>query len=145
MYTLDASIFVRDLDARHEDHAVCNALLERLARTATPVVVPTLMLTEVASALSRELHDAMRRRLAVTLLRELPNVSLVALDDALAQESAEIAADRALRGADACYVAVARRHNCTLVTLDREQRERAASVVTVLTPADALAALSNGE
>lgn len=141
MYTLDANIFVRDLDARHEDHAVCNELLERLAQTATRIVLPTLVLAEVAGALSRELRDPMRGRLAVMLLRELPNVSLVALDDALAQEAAEIAADRALRGADACYVAVARRNNCTLVTLDREQRERAAAVVPVLTPADALAAL----
>jgi hypothetical protein len=47
-----------------------------------------------------------------------------------AQEAAELAADYALRGADAVYVAVARRHNYTLVSLDREQRERAAAIVT---------------
>jgi predicted nucleic acid-binding protein len=60
---------------------------------------------------------------------------------ALAQLSAEIAADYALRGADAVYVAVARRYNCTLVSLDREQRERAAALVQTRTPADALAEL----
>jgi predicted nucleic acid-binding protein len=142
MFTIDANIFVRDLDARHADHADCNALLERLAGTTTPIIVPALILAEVAGALSRELHDPMRGRLAVMLLQELPHVTLVALDDMLAREAAELAADRALRGADACYVAVARRHNCALVTLDREQRERASAIVTVLTPADALAALA---
>jgi predicted nucleic acid-binding protein len=142
MFTVDANVFVRDLDARHADHADCNALLEHLARTTTPIVVPALLLAEVAGALSRELHDPMRGRLAVVLLQELPHVTLVALDDVLAREAAELAADRARRGADACYVAVARRYNCTLVTLDREQRERAAAIVPVLTPAGALAALT---
>lgn len=52
--------------------------------------------------------------------------------------------DRALRGADAVYVAVARRAGCTLVTLDREQRERAAPVVRTLTPAEALVERNGG-
>jgi len=53
----------------------------------------------------------------------------------------ELAADYSLRGADATYVAVARRHGCTLVSLDREQRERAAALVPTRTPAEALAEL----
>lgn len=60
------------------------------------------------------------------MLQELPNLTLVALDDALAEVAATIAADRALRGADAVYVAVAQRYGTTLVSLDHEQRERAA-------------------
>ena len=38
----------------------------------------------------------------------LPGVTLVPLEGALAHEAAEIAADLALRGMDAIYVAVAR-------------------------------------
>jgi predicted nucleic acid-binding protein len=64
---------------------------------------------------------------------------LIPLDDALIDMAAEIAADYALRGTDATYMAVARRHNCTLVSLDREQRERAAAIVITRTPAEALA------
>lgn len=75
------------------------------------------------------------------MLRDLHTIRLIPLDDTLAQEAAELAADRALRGADAVYVAVARRHGCALVSLDREQRERAAAVVRALTPAEALAEL----
>jgi predicted nucleic acid-binding protein len=69
------------------------------------------------------------------------HVQLIPLDDALIDTAAELAADYALRGADAVYVAVARRHNCTLVSLDREQCERAAAIVATRTPAQALADL----
>lgn len=77
------------------------------------------------------------------MLWELRHIQFVPIDDGLAHEAAELAADRALRGADAVYVAVARRHGCALVTLDRLQRERAAAVVRTLTPAEALAELDS--
>jgi hypothetical protein len=52
------------------------------------------------------------------------------------------ARDEALRGADAVYIAVARRYSSILVSLDREQRERAATVVTARTPTDVLTDLA---
>jgi predicted nucleic acid-binding protein len=141
MFTLDASVFVRDLTPNDPDHAICRELLERLRASSTPINAPLLLLAEVAGVLSRELRDPMRGRLAVSVLEVLPNLSLIALDRELVQEAAEIAADRALRGADATYVAVARRHGFTLVTLDREQRERGAAVVSTRAPAELLAEL----
>ncbi len=141
MYTLDANIFVRDLDTREPQHAECHALLEELQAQALPIVVPVLVLAEVAGTVSRTRRDPIAGRLGSDLLRGTGNLSLIPIDDTLAQEAAELAADYALRGADAVYVAVARRHNCTLVSLDREQRERAAAIVTTRTPAEALAEL----
>jgi predicted nucleic acid-binding protein len=143
MYTLDANVFVRDADPRDPDHRICRALLEQLASTSTPVTMPLLVLAEVAGALSREFRDPLRARIFIDLLTTLPNVTFVALDAGLAQEAAYLAADRAIRGADAVYVAVARRHGCALVSLDREQRERAALLVPTLTPAEALAKLND--
>ena len=64
--------------------------------------------------------------------------------DALAEASAYLAADYALRGTDAVYVATDRQHNSTLVTLDREVRERVITIVRVLTPESALAELGTG-
>lgn len=145
MYTLDASIFVRDLTPRDPDHATCRELLERPRAGNTPINAPFLLLAEVAGVVSRELRDPMRGRMALTLLQALPNLTLAPIDVALAQEAAEIAADRALRGSDATYVAVARRSGYTLVTLDREQRERGAVVVPTRTPAEALAELTREE
>lgn len=142
MYTLDANIFVRDASPHDPDHAVCHALIAQLYQSSTSIVLPNLVLAEIAGALSRSFRDPIRARLEVDLLRDLHTIRIIPLDDTLAQEAAELAADRALRGADAIYVAVARRHNCTLVSLDREQRERAAPVVRVLTPEEALAELA---
>ena len=44
-----------------------------------------------------------------------------------------------LRGSDAVYAAVALRFGCTLVTLDREQRERASHALAARYPAEVLA------
>lgn len=141
MYTLDANIFVRDASPGDSEHETCHALMAQLYQRNTTIVVPFLVLAEIAGALSRSIRDPIRARLEVDLLRDLRHIQFVPLDAAVTQEAAEIAADRALRGADALYVAVARRYGCALVTLDREQRERAAPVVRTLTPAEALAEL----
>jgi predicted nucleic acid-binding protein len=132
---------VRDLTPRDPSHADCRELLERLAVQRIPIIAPLFLLVEVAGTLSRELRDPMRGRMAFSTLQSLPNLTLVSLDATLAEAAAEIAADRALRAADALYVAVARQYNCTLVSLDREQRERATAIVTTKTPAEALAEL----
>jgi len=141
MYTLDANIFLRDLEPHNPEYPVCHALIERLQTASLPIVVPLLLFAEIAGALSRELHDPIRGRMAVMVLRSLPNLTGVALDAILAYEAADLAADCALRGADAVYVAVARQCGGTLVTLDREVRERAARVVPTCTPAELLAIL----
>jgi predicted nucleic acid-binding protein len=139
MYTLDANIFVRDATPLDPDHEVCHALVTQLYQTNTKVIVPTLVLAELTGAISRSFRDPIRARLASQLLSELHHIVFVPINTALAQEAADIAADRAIRGADAVYVAVARRYGCALVSLDREQRERAALLVRALTPAEALA------
>jgi len=145
MYTLDASVIGRDFDPVDPQYAACHALIALLDQQAITVIVPRLLLAEIAGALRRLTRDPIRARLAVDTLRSMPQIQLISLDDALIDAAAEIAADYALRGADATYVAVARRHGCTLVSLDREQRERAAPLVTTCTPAEALATLRPAE
>ncbi len=60
------------------------------------------------------------------------------LDEPLAHQAIEAAAEHSLRRSDAVYVAVAQRFGSKLVTLDREQRERAAGAVLAYGPAEAL-------
>jgi predicted nucleic acid-binding protein len=144
MYTLDANIFARDADPADPLHVICRDLLQVLDQQQVQIVVPNLVLAEVAATISRTRRDPIRGRLTAQALAAFEHVQRISLDDALAQEAAELAADRARRGADAVYVAVARRHGCALVSLDREQRERAAAVVRVLTPDEAFAELAGG-
>lgn len=141
MITLDANVFLRTLAAHQSDHLTCRTLLERLHAMATPIIVPRLLLTELAAGVRRTTGDAMRARVFADLWRTAPHLQLLSIDAALEQVATEIAADYALRGMDAIYVAVARQHGCMLVTLDDEIRRRAGAIITVQTPAEALAQL----
>lgn len=145
MYTLDANIFVRDLTPHDPEHPACHDLIAQLRHAGAPIINPLITMPEVASAISRTYRDALRGRLAAERLRQLPNLTLATIDAVLAEEASNLAADYALRGMDAIYVAVARQHGGTFVTLDGEPRRRAATVITIQTPAEALAALAPPE
>lgn len=75
------------------------------------------------------------------VVRGLPTLQLLPIEEGLADAAAEVAADYALCGMDAIYVAVAQQYGCTLVTFDDQVRRRASTIITVQTPAEALAAL----
>ena len=68
-----------------------------------------------------------------------PDLHRVAVDVALGDLTAEIAAKQRIRGCDAVYVALAYVEQAVLVTLDGQQRERAPAGVIACTPAQALA------
>lgn len=141
MYTLDANIFIRDLDTREPDHQDCHALLELLNQRGIPIVVPALVLAEVAGTISRVRRDPIVGRLAAELLQGMSNLSCIPLDNTRASVAAEIAADYGLRGADAVYVMVARMEQCVLISFDREIRERTGAIIQVQTPSMAIADL----
>ncbi|MDW8403349.1 type II toxin-antitoxin system VapC family toxin [Chloroflexus sp.] len=141
MFTLDASVLMRRINAKDPATVVCNELLEAIRLKAIPLVEPLLVLPEVAGAFSRLFRDPMRGRVYAELLRDLPNTTYVPLDAALAQVATELAADRFLRGADAVYAAVALRYGTTLVTLDDEHHRHLSGVLAVQMPSAALATI----
>lgn len=108
-------------------HRRSRAFLEAARERAETLVAPALILPEVAGAVSRRTDSALLGRSAVRAMKRLPVLRLLALDDALAEASARLAADLGLRGADAVYVALAARLSARLVTWDREQSRRSAA------------------
>jgi len=138
VYTVDASVFLNAFNSYEAGHEESHLLLARLQEQAFPIVVPTLLLPEVAAAIGRGRQDAdLARKFAVTLTR-LPHLVLIPLDTTLARQAADVAAQYRLRGSDAVYAAVALRFGSTLITLDREQRERVADVLITCYPGEAL-------
>jgi predicted nucleic acid-binding protein len=134
-YTVDASVFLNAFNPYEAGHEDSYRLLAMLQEQATPIIVPTLLLPEVAAAVGRGRQDAdLAREFAVTLSR-LPHLVLIPLDATLAQQAADVAARHRLRGSDAVYAAVALRFGSTLITLDREQQERVADVLLTRYPA----------
>jgi predicted nucleic acid-binding protein len=142
MYTVDASVWVNAFDRREPGHLVSRQFLEVLRDQALPIVVPNVVLVEVAGAISRTRQAPVQAQAFATVLSQLPHVTVRVLDEACALHALTLAAQYGLRGADAVYAAVARDAGNTLVTLDKEHLTRLVNLITVCTPAVALAALS---
>jgi len=138
-YTVDASVFLNGFNPYEEGHEESRRLLTILQEQAVPIVVPTLLLPEVAAAIGRGRQDTDLAREFAAALSHLPHLVLIPLDTTLAQQAADVAAQYRLRGGDAVYTAVALRFGSTLITLDREQRERLAGVLPTHYPVEALA------
>ena len=137
-YTVDASVFVNGFNPYEAGHEESRRLLALLQEQAAPIVVPTLLLPEVAAAIGRGRQDADLAREFAAALSRLPHLVLIPLDTILARQAADVAAQYQLRSSDAVYAAVALRFGSTLITLDREQRERVASALPTRYPAEAL-------
>jgi predicted nucleic acid-binding protein len=131
---VDASVWVSRLVAAVAHHVRVIRWFDAREAEGGLFIAPSLMLPEVAGAISRRTGAARLARRATRALLALPSLRLVVLDAELSEQAAELASDLSLRGADAVYAAVALRLEVPLVTLDREQRERSAAAIEVASP-----------
>jgi predicted nucleic acid-binding protein len=139
-YTVDASVFVNAFNPHEAGHAASLQILSAIQERGDPVIVPTLLVPEIAAAVARATDDNAGALQYAVAAAALPHLTLVSLTAAVARQAAELAAAHRLRGADAIYVAVARRYGTTIVSRDDEQRTRGGAVVTCQTPEEALKA-----
>jgi predicted nucleic acid-binding protein len=137
-YTIDASVFVNAFNPHEDGHAQSLEILATIQERGDPVIAPTLLLAEVASAVARASDDSAGALQYAHATAALPHLTLVTLTPAMARQAAELAATHRLRGADAVYLAVARRYGTTLVSRDDEQRSRGSVVTRCQTPEEAL-------
>ena len=137
-YTVDASVFINAFNPHEDGHAESLAILAAIQERGDPIIVPTLLLPEIASAVARASDDSAGALQFAYATAALPHLTAVALSTTMARQAAELAAAHRLRGADAVYVAVARRYGTTLVSRDEEQRSRGSAIVACQTPEEAL-------
>lgn len=112
--------------------------LQRVYVEQAPLILPTLVLPEVAAPIARGQRDPRRARQSADSIARWPNVRLISLDRAFADFAVSVVLLARLRGSDAVYATVAQRFGTVLVTRDREMRERLDALVPVRTPAEAL-------
>lgn len=134
MPVIDASVYVTLLNAHEQAHTRSWTWFEGAKASQEPIVAPTIILPEVAVAISRGAGDSDMARQVVEQLKGSGVIELHPVTQPLAELAAEIAAGSRIRGCDALYAALAHQIGGELVTLDRQQLERAAGHVKVREP-----------
>ena len=129
---VDASIWVSRVVPQDEFHLLCKKWLAEQRAAGTVLIAPTLLLVEVAGAISRRTGDKTLAERAVQNLVNLPALRLEEMDRILVKSASMLAANLGMRGADAIYVAVAQRLNIGLATLDEDQRNKASKVISII-------------
>ena len=134
MAVIDASVCVALMNAREAAHASSWAWFEQTQAAQESVVAPVIMLAEVAAALRRGTGGP---RLALRVEQQVRHsgvVDLMPVTLSLGDRAALIAADHRIWGCDAVYIALALQLGDCLVTLDRQQLDRGAAIVTTRKP-----------
>jgi predicted nucleic acid-binding protein len=132
--TIDASVFVNAFNPTEPGSDQSLAFITKLRNERIPVIQPTLFLPEVIASVARKKGDAKLALQLATELRNFSSLTLVTLDENLADFASEVAANNRLRGSDAVYAAVALRFGTELITLDREQLDRLPKILAVRSP-----------
>ena len=137
--TVDASVFIRAANPSEEGHEACAATVRALGRGAAAVILPTFVVTEIAGALARRPLPRADIEVILERIRQMPRVTFLPLDAAMADEAADIAVTCGLQGPDSIYIAAARRYGATLITADKQQQTRAPHDVEAVSPEDSAA------
>ena len=136
--TLDASVWIAACRPSEPGYQFSRELMVFIRTKDISLIELALLPIEVASALCRTgSHPGVSREYGLSLL-ELPQITVLPLDDRLIRRAVRLATDCKLRGADALYAAVAVCWGAHLVTLDHEQLKRVPPLVATLTPEAAL-------
>jgi predicted nucleic acid-binding protein len=142
--TIDTSVFISRLRENDPSHADSRALLEALPGAAVMVILPALIGPEIAGATRRFTGQPSLARAALEILDSLPNLTLVAVDQRLAADAMELAADTGMRGSDAVFAATARLFDAVIVSLDKDHVSRCPKDLRTLTPGEAFVELESG-
>jgi len=125
---VDASVLVAAVLSADPHCAAASRFLEHCLASDVALAVPTLARAEVACALSRRSGDPTTTLDLVTSLFVDRGLTEQAVDAPLAAVAARAGSMLGLRGADACYLALAVLLDAPLITLDRELIARAGGI-----------------
>ena len=134
--TLDASVWLSANSPAERRYDECAELLTALVQRKTAIHQPALFVIEVCATIARRTGDRALALQAGRLALSMPHLEVHAMTHRAAANATDVAATCRLRGADAVYVATARDAGSTLITLDRELRERGTELARVLSPAE---------
>jgi predicted nucleic acid-binding protein len=134
MYCIDASVFINAEIEGEEFHEYSAKLMQSFRDRGITIIVPEIVLPEISSAISRGTDDPEKALKFVKELKQIPNIVFVPIDREVSDHASKLAAEYKLRGCDAIYVAVAFIFRAKLISLDKQQIERAVEYIEAATP-----------
>jgi predicted nucleic acid-binding protein len=113
---IDASVFVASARSLEREHQNSLQFLSWIKSSQEAIHVPTLVMPECVGAMVRVTGDPEIASSIVLLLEGIPRLEFITISIELARLAADIARFCRLRGSDACYAAVAKDRQATLIT-----------------------------
>ncbi len=134
MPVIDASVFVALVHEGDRYHQQSLRWYESSLRAGVHLAAPSLLVVEVAAAIRRLTGSESLAERVISELVGAGDVEFFPLTSKRSATAARVAIETGVRGADAVYLGLARELGESLVTLDRQQLQRGASVVRVERP-----------
>lgn len=134
MAVVDASVLISAILPGEPHHKASKAWIDSLVKSGRHFSAPAILLSEVAAPLSRAYNQPELAQSVVQNLQVATFLMLVPVSVPLASRAAIIASNHKIRGCDAVYVALAEALNEELITLDKQQSQRAQSIVRCRQP-----------
>lgn len=131
MAVVDASVIISAILSDDPHHETSKEWLISLAGSGRYFSSPAILLSEVAAPLSQAYHLPEVAKEVIQTLTTAPFIKIIPISIPLANRAATIAAEYQIRGCDSIYVALAEALDEKLITLDKQQRGRAKSVVEI--------------
>ena len=128
MAVIDASVWVSFSKEDDLFHEQAKDIIFSLIANHEGISIPAIAFTEVAGAVKRRWKNknaAVAKDIAMNAVRKMKEMATEVLTnlDELEPLATEIAAHYGIKGADACYLAVAEITGANLVTFDKEQEK----------------------
>lgn len=131
---VDASVWISWLLAQDINHDASLFWMERYISKSGVFITPTFLFIEVGGALSRITGQDVKAKEALKNIMAINSIHVTPMNSSFVQHAIQVAIDLRLRAGDATYVAVAHRLNIPLISWDREQVQRAGSLIAAYTP-----------
>src|SRR5215469_7633190 len=122
MAVIDASVWIARFKTDDKFHEQAKQIIRSLIANQEKVRIPAIAFTEVAGAIKRITQDSNVARRAVLFMKDTEPEVFVDFG-VLEPIATEIAINHSIKGADACYLAVAKITKSNLYTFDTQQKE----------------------
>ena len=134
MFCIDASVFINAArkSEKHSDRS--RQFLQQISSEKLSIFLPEIVIPEIMSGIMRSSKNEVLAENVVSAIRDLPNTIFVAISRNISDQAIKVIKETKLKSADAIYVALAINYNLTLVTLDKEQLSKGATLVSVMKP-----------